>query len=378
MTGKVAIRGVGLTAFGRHAGSSALKLMAKAASAALADATLERHEIDGLIVGYATTMPHLMLADLFAEHYGLRLKHAHAVQSGGATGGMMLVLARHLVAAGVCRNILVVAGENRLTGQAKTATSRTLAGVGHPELEAVTGASVPAYYALLASRYFHETGCSERDLAGLAVQMRRHASLHPGAHLRDPITVDDVMSSRSIATPLKLLDCCPMSDGAAALVVGAGDSGPVIAGWGEGHTHQHLSAAPEDIAAGAGIASAAAFSTAGMTPADMDYLAVYDSFTVTLALLLEACGFAGAGRAGAMAHEGVFDRSGKLPLNTHGGLLSYGHCGVAGGLALAVEAVLQLRNEAGPRQAGRPRRALLHAEGGVLSAHVSLVLEGRQ
>jgi acetyl-CoA acetyltransferase len=208
--------------------------------------------------------------------------------------------------------------------------------------------------------------------------MRRNAAHHPGAHLREPISVAEVLESRPVASPLKLLDCCPISDGAAAFVVSrAANSSRCVAitGWGEAHTHQHLSCAPDDVAEGAREAARLALSRARRTSANVGYLGIYDSFTATLAMLLEATGFAETGRAGRGAAAGRFSQDGRFPLNTHGGLLSYGHSGVAGGMVFVVEAVTQLRGEAGARQAPSPRVAFIHAEGGVLSAHVSLVLE---
>lgn len=380
-TPTVCISGVGLTRFGRIEGSMPLALMAEAADLALADAGKTRAEIDGLIVGYATTMPHLMLASAFAEYYGLFPAHAHAAHAGGATGLLMLGLARHLIAAGAANEVLVVAGENRLSGQSTDATTSTLSQVGHPTLELPTGATVPAFYGLVAARYLHETGCDERDLAELAVLMRKHASLHPGAHLRELIDVDAVLRSRPIATPLKLLDCCPISDGAAAFLISGGQAAArsiAITGWGEANTHQHLSFAPEDVATGARLSSAQALKRAGRGRSEIGYLGIYDSFTATLALLLEATGFAERGCSGRDAAAGRFGRAGEHPLNLHGGLLSYGHCGVAGGMALAAEAVTQLRGEADMRQANMPRAAFIHADGGVLSAHASLVLEAPQ
>src|SRR5690348_1721945 len=213
------ITGVGDTEFGRLPGETPLSLMATAASRALTDAGLERADIDGVLCGYATSLPHLMLATLFAEYFGVAPHYAHGIQMGGATGGAMVMLAARLVDAGVCRNVLVAAGDNRLTGQGRDNAIQLLAQVGHHDYEVPFGATIPAYYALVASRYMHVHGVSERDLAEFAVLMRRHAGTHPGAHLRQPITVEDVLASRSIASPLKLLDCCPVSDGAAALLV---------------------------------------------------------------------------------------------------------------------------------------------------------------
>ena len=373
------LTGVAATAFGKHPGSDAPSLMKTAARAAIADAGLPREAVDGLVCGYATTFPHLMTATVMVERLGLTPRHAHQAAVGGATGAVGLLLARHLIAAGACRHVLVLGGENRLTGQSRDDAVKTLAGVGHPVHEVPLGASVPAYYALVAARHLHETGASERDLAELAVLMRRHAAAHPGAQLTKPISVDDVMASKPVATPLKLLDCCPISDGAAAVVVSAepGQGASIrLAGWGEAHTHQHVSEMPDDLGLGARIAANQAFAGAGRSAADMRLLGLYDSFTPTLAIFLETLGFAPPGRAGVMAREGLFSRDGRFPLNLHGGLLSYGHPGVAGFLAHVVEVIRQMRGEAGDRQvAGPPPLAYCHADGGVFSSHAGFVLE---
>jgi acetyl-CoA acetyltransferase len=375
------VRGVGLTAFGRLEGRSTLDLMSEAAQAALDDAGLERKDIDGLICGYSTTLPHLMLATVFAEHFGLKPLYAHAIQLGGATGFAMAMLAHELVGAGVARNILVVAGENRLTGQSRDAAIQTLAQVGHPVYETPLGTTIPSYYGLVASAYMAEHGLTETDFANLAVLMRRNAVSTPGAHLADPITVSEVLASRMISSPLKLMDCCPVSDGGAAFVISAGPTaanGVRILGCGQAHTHQHISLAPSLTAFGAAEAVARAEAASGVKRGDADYAAIYDSFTITLAILLEEIGLAPRGQSGACAAAGYFDADGDLPLNTHGGLLSYGHCGVGGAMAHLVEATRQMRGEAGARQIRRPRLALLHGDGGVLSSHVSLFLEAAQ
>jgi acetyl-CoA acetyltransferase len=374
------LTGVAATAFGKHPGKGPVDLMEEAALAAIADAGLPRDAIDGVVSGYATTYPHLMMGTVVCERLGLAPAHAHEARCGGATGAMAIVLARHLIAAGACRHVLVVGGENRLTGQSRDDAVKTLAGVGHPEHEVPLGASIPAYYALLAARYLHETGATEEELAELAVLMRRHAATHPGAQLTKPITVAEVMASKPIATPLKFLDCCPISDGAAAVVVSAKPSSRAsitLAGWGEAHTHQHISEMPDDVSLGAKIAARQAFEKAGRKPDDMRLLGIYDSFTPTLAIFLEGLGFAAPGKAGRAAREGRFARDGAFPLNLHGGLLSYGHPGVAGFLAHVVEVVRQMRGEAGERQVGDAPLAYCHADGGVLSSHVGLVLERR-
>jgi acetyl-CoA acetyltransferase len=372
------ITGVGLTPFGKHPGRSTLDLMSDAASGALADAHLERRQIDGLLTGYSTTFPHLMLSTLFAEHFGIVPSYAHAIQLGGATGFAMVMLAHHLVEAGLAENVLVVAGENRLTGQSRDSAVQTLAQVGHPVYEVPLGATIPAYYGLVASRYMHEYGTTEQDFAALAVLMRSHAVRHPGAQFREPITEADVLASKPVASPLKLLDCCPVSDGGAAFVVSrhrTSDHGVRLIGTAQAHTHQHVSAAPSLTSFGAADSSRAALKAAGVSLAEVDYAAIYDSFTITVTILLEEIGLAPRGAAGRMAREGHFSKSGKVPLNLHGGLLSYGHCGVGGAMAHLVETHLQLTGRAGDRQAGAPKLALLHGDGGVLSSHVSLVAE---
>lgn len=373
------ITGVGLTPFGRHEGQSTLDLMTRAAELAIADAGLTRGDIDGLLCGYSTTMPHIMLATVFAEHFGIKPAYCHAVQVGGATGMAMGMLA-HLVAdAGAARHVLVVGGENRLTGQSRDASIQALAQVGHPDYEVPLGPTIPAYYGLVASRYMHEFGLTEEDLAEFAVLMRDHALTHPGAQFHDRITVADVMASKPVASPLKLLDCCPVSDGGAAFVVSREPTGAAairIRGCGQAHTHQHVTQIPAFDDMGAAIALRRASEVSGMSIDDVGYAGIYDSFTITLAMLLEELGLAARGEAAARVRSGHFGRNGAMPLNTHGGLLSYGHCGVGGAMAHVVETYHQMTGRAGDRQIPRDfSAALLHGDGGVLSSHVSMFLE---
>ena len=257
---------------------------------------------------------------------------------------------------------------------------QTLAQVGDADYEVPNGASVPAYYALMASRYLYETGSSIVDLGEFAVHMRAQAMRHPDAHLREPITLEAVLASKPIASPLRLLDCCPISDGAVALIVSA--DAPVgasieIRGAGQAHRHQHISAWRDMRHCGAGDAAQRALDDAGRERSDIDYLAIYDSFTITLAMLLEEIGFAEPGGSSRRLRDGDFSSDGSLPLNTHGGLLSFGHCGVAGGMAHAIEAYRQLAGKAGRRQVRQATHAFVHADGGVMSSHVSLIL-GRE
>ena len=372
------ISGVACTEFGRLPGLDALGWQSRAALAAIADAGLEPAQVDGLLAGYATTLRHLMPANLLAEYLGVKPTVAFGVSAGGATGLSMVATAAALVDSGSARTVLVVGGENRASGQSSDTSIETLAQVGHSRYEVPLGANVPAYYALLASHYLHSRGLDAANLSPLAVQMRRHAITTPGAHFTTPITESDVLSSPLIADPLRLLDCCPISDGGAAFVITdrpRGSSALRIAGVGQAHRHQHVSEADlENL--GAASAAHGALSQSGWTIGELDTVGIYDSFTVTLAMLLEEIGICERGKAGSDAAAGRFERIGTLPLNTHGGLLSYGHCGVAGGMAHLAEVSRQLRNSCGSRQITRPaRRALVHADGGVMSAHVSLAVE---
>jgi acetyl-CoA acetyltransferase len=372
------ITGVGLTSFGRHEGSSTLDLMSKAAELAISDADLKRAEIDGILCGYSTVQPHIMLATVFAEHFGIKPVYAHAVQVGGATGLAMTMLAHTIVEAGVARHVLVVSGENRLTGQSRDAAIQALAQVGQPDYEMPLGPTIPAYYGLVASRYMHEYGLTQEDLAEFAVLMRDHAADHPGAQFHDRITVADVMNSKPVALPLKLLDCCPVSDGGAAFVVGREPTSGIgvrVRGCAQAHTHQYVTTIPDFDELGAAMSLRRAQYQSGIEIGDVRYAGIYDSFTITLAMLLEELGLAGRGEAAARVRNGYFSRSGAVPLNTHGGLLSFGHCGVGGAMAHLVETQLQMTGRAGNRQVKDASIALLHGDGGVLSSHVSMFLE---
>ncbi len=368
------IRGAGNTAFGRLDGEHTLTLMARAASAAMQDAGCERGDIDGLLCGYSTALPHLMLASVFGEYFGIDAGYCHTVQVGGGTGAAMTMLAKRLVESGQCRNVLVVGGENRLTGQGSDKTVQTLAEVGHPDFETPFGPTIPAYYALVAARYMHEHGLTERDLAEFSVLNRRHASTHPDAHFKTLIDVDDVMSSRVIAAPLKLFDCCPISDGACAVVVGGEPSAVKLAGAGQVHPFQHVIAAQSLTEFRSAEASQRALTEAGVQLSDVDIAGIYDSFSVTLLVFIEELGLAARGQAAAAARDGKFGFGGAVPVNTHGGLMSFGHSGVAGGLAHVVEVYRQLAERAGERQIPNRRVGLVHGEGGILSSQISLVL----
>ena len=375
------ITGVYDTAVGELPGSSCMSLHAEAAMGAVADAGLKLSDIDGVLCAYSFTEPHLMLASVFCEFVGIHPGFSVALQAGGASACIMVMQAAALVASGQCRHVLCVTGDNRLTGMSRDGAVAALAEVGHPQFERPFGVSVPASYALVAQRYMHETGVTSEQLAAIAVEHRRHAARHPKSHKRDPITVEQVLSSKPIASPLHMLDCCLISDGGAAVVVSSREAAHdtrgtaiEILGAGQGHTHEHIVAAPSLTNFGCKTSAAAAFARAGVTARDINVAEIYDSFTVTLAVELESIGFFERGEAGLAAARGDLGLGGRLPCNTHGGLLSYGHSGAAGGMFHAVEAVHQLRGNAQARQVAGAKLAFVHGDGGILSAHCSLVL----
>jgi acetyl-CoA acetyltransferase len=322
-----------------------------------------------------------MQSSVVAEYLGLRPAYSAALMLGGATGCAAVMHAAMLVETGRCRHVLVVMADNRLTGMSRDATVAALAHVGHPQFEVPYGPTIPAFYALVASRYMHEYGVSSEQLAHVAVTMRGHAGRHPDAHMRKPITVADVLASRLIAAPLRLLDCCLVSDGGAAVLVSAPDAAadtkdPSVAliGAGQGHTHEHLCQAPSLTEFGCHDAAARALGEAGVRPGDIHVAEIYDSFTITLVIELESMGFFGRGEAGPAIAAGALGLGGRLPTNTHGGLLSFGHSGAAGGLTHVVEAIRQLRGAGDVRQITGAEVAFVHGDGGILSAHCSLVL----
>lgn len=374
------ITGVADTAMGELAGSTAMGLHAEAANAALRDAGLKASDIDGVLCGYSMTLPHLMLSSVFCEYYGISPTFNTAIQAGGATACIMLANAVALVESGACRHVLCVTGDNRLSGMTRDGAVAALASVGHPEFEQPYGMSVPASYALVAQKYLQEYDISRDELSGISVAARQHATLHPKAYKTTPLSVEDVSTSRIIASPLRLLDCCLISDGGAAIIVSAADAAadtrkPVrVLGSGQGHTHEHIMAAPSLTEFGCKTSSALAFAQAGVTAADINVAEIYDSFTITLMVELESIGFFEKGEAGKAALAGDLSLGGKLPTNTHGGLMSYGHSGAAGGAFHIIEAAHQLRGEADKRQVDDAGLVFVHGDGGILSAHCSLVL----
>jgi len=203
---RAAITGVADTAVGKLEGSTSLGLQAEAAAAAVADAGLSLGDIDGVLCGYSFTEPHLMLSSVVSEFLGIMPSYSIAVQAGGATACAQVMQAAALIEAGICRHVLAICGDNRLTGMSRDKAVSALSEIGHAQFERPYGISVPAAYALVAQRYMHEYGVTPEHLAGVAVAHRKHAIRNPKAQMRAPITVDDVAKSKPIAPPLRMLD----------------------------------------------------------------------------------------------------------------------------------------------------------------------------
>jgi len=377
---KAIVAGVGESRIGKVPGVSALELCAEAARRAIADAGLGLRDIDGLLTAYSMTTPYPVFYGALAEFMGLTLRYGAELTAGGGSSGVMIRDAALAVASGRAEAVLVVSGDNRATGMGRDNAVAALAAWGHPYYEYPYGGFIPAYYALIARRYMHETGATAEDLARVAVTQRAAASRHPNAHMRTPITVEDVLASKPIAAPLNMLDCCLISDAAGALVVTRAERAADLAqkpvyllGAGEAFTHEHILAAPSLLESGAGRSARAAYAMAGLGPQDIDLAMLYDCFTITPILLAEECGFAERGAGPALWKDDRAAIEGRFPINTHGGMLSHAHAGATGGLFESVEAVRQLRGGEGERQVARHEVALVHVEGGIMSNHATLI-----
>jgi len=274
--------------------------------------------------------------------------------------------------------------DNLLTGLSREQAMGIQSSVGHSQFETPYGPTVPALYALIAQAHMATYGTTPEQFASIAVVCRKHAALNPEAQMQEPISVQDVLSSRMIADPLHLLDCSLVSDGGAAIILTSAERAidfphhPVyLLGAGEGHGHEHISQARSLTTSAAVESGRRAFATAGLGPRDIDLAQLYDCFTPTVLIELEDLGFCEKGEAGAFVEAGQIELGGQLPVNTHGGMLSHCHSGNPGSMFALTEAVRQLRHQAGNRQVEDAEVALVHAQGGVMSSHATLIL-GRE
>jgi acetyl-CoA acetyltransferase len=380
---RAAIVGIGESAVGRVPGRSALRLQADAAMAAAADAGVTFSDIDGLLTTPLRVERWNMPAGVVAHQLGIKPAYLSTVDLAGASGVAMISQAVQAIEAGLCRTVLCVAGQNLLSHRSRADAVQSMAegGSAHPQFEVPYGPLVPSLYALIAQRHMHEFGTTAEQLAEVAVTLRYHASLNPNAHKTKPLTVAEVVGSRMISSPLHVLDCAIVSDGAAAVIVTRGDHARdlrarsvYLLGQGFGLRHSHIGEHKRLTTTGAVESGKAAFAQAGITHADVDVAQIYDCFTITVIVELEDLGFCAKGEGGAFVEGGNIRLGGALPVTTHGGLLSGGHPGLPGGFFHVVEAVRQLRGSAGARQVANAEIALVHGNGGVASVHATLIL----
>jgi acetyl-CoA C-acetyltransferase len=360
----------------RADGVSNAQLHAEVALGALADAGLTLQDVDGFFCGADAPGFGGMT---MAEYIGLnRLRHLDSTETGGSSYLLHVSHAAQAIAAGHCNIALVTLADRPLAAGGGTG----LTGIDlrnmpdRPFLAAVP--PMPVYgYAMVARRHMHEFGTTSEQLAWVKVAASHHAQHNPHALLRKLLTVEDVLASPMVADPLHRLDCCVMTDGGGAVIVTRPEIAralrkPVVTLLGAGEALKHNNGGRIDLTYSAGVHSGAkAFEEAGVTPADIQYASLYDSFTITVILQLEDLGFCAKGQGGRFVADGnLISGVGKLPFNTDGGGLCSNHPGNKGGMTKILEAVRQLRGEAHPAvQVPNCGLALAHGTGGSLATY---------
>lgn len=355
---RVAIVGTALSDTGRVDDATPYALHAQAARRALADSGLDRSIVDGFgSAGLGTLAPVEV-----AEYLGLKPTWVDSTGVGGATWEVMAAHAVDAIAAGHANAVLLVYGSTaRADIKAGRRTSNlSFGGRGPLQFEVPYGHTLISKYAMAARRHMHQYGTTVEQLAEIAVQARANAATNPDAMFRDPITVDDVLSGPMIADPFTKLHCCIRSDGGCAVLLAAEEyvrdtaKDPVwVLGSGMAVSHTTMSEWDDFTVSPAAVSGRLAFERAGVRPSDIDLAEIYDAFTYMTLVTLEDLGFCEKGEGGAFVEKGRLLREGALPVNTDGGGLSACHPGMRG-LFLVVEAVRQLRGEAGSGQVRKP------------------------
>ena len=378
------IVGVGESPVGSVPHLDALGLQRSAALAALNDAGLSIDDVDGLLTTPLRVANWAMPCGVVAQGLGIdEPRYLATLDLGGASGTAMAHHAAMAVATGQCETVLCVAGQNLLSFHSRGAAVQKMAEAGgaHAEFEAPYGPLIPTLYAMVAQRHMHEFGTTAEQMAEVAVAMRGHAALNPKAHKKESITVADVLASRMITSPLHILDCALISDGAAAFVVTSRarardlrKPNVLLLGHGYGFSHTYIGDYLNIVTSGAVQSGRSAFAMAGLSPADINVAELYDCFTITVIVELEDLGFCPKGEGGRFVEGGRIRLGGALPVTTHGGLLSAGHPGLAGGMFHINEGVRQLRGEADERQVHGASVALVHGNGGIIGLHCTLIL----
>jgi acetyl-CoA acetyltransferase len=360
----VYVVGVGMTRFGKHPDRDAVDLAVEAVNEAVRDAGLDRRRIQAAYCGHV--YGGMMLGQKVLARTGLAgipLANVENACSSGATAireGYLSIRAGEY-------DVVLAFGTEHLTTRFRGALTP-----GEEDLEGALGMTMPAVYAMRAVRHMAEFGTTREELAYVSVKNKRNASLNPYAQFQNPVTVEDVLNSRPIADPLRLLDCCPVSDGAAAVVLA---SERVVAQLGRGRAVRLAAASLRTGTVEVGLPSMAfepltrataqdAYERAGVGPEDVDFAEVHDCFSIAEVLRVEGLGLYPVGEYPKRAARGEADIGGRLPVNPSGGLLGKGHPLGATGVAQVVELVRQLRGEAGPRQIEGARVGLAHCRGG--------------
>ena len=384
LRGKVAIVGAADTDVGKLPHFSPTALCVDAVCRALDDAGIPKDQVDGLVTCNSMVQPYMYHAEAMAEYLQIFPRLCISANAGGGTTFSTIQHAAAAIACGDCTTVVVAMADSLRTGLSREQSKKIQSSTGHPEFETPYGATVPAFYALIARAHMDAYGTTPEQMASVAVSCRRHAARNPAAQMRELITIEDVLNSRMIADPLHLLDCSLVSDGGAAIVMTSAERAsdfphdPVyILGAGEGHGHEHVSQARSLTTSAAVESGRRAYRMAGLGAADIDIAQLYDCFTPVVLIELEDLGFCEKGEAGAFVESNGTAPGGLLPMNTHGGMLSHCHPGNPGAMFLLTEAVAQLRHAAGERQVEDAEVALVHGQGGIMSSHATLIL-GRE
>ncbi|HEX3347644.1 MAG TPA: thiolase domain-containing protein [Acetobacteraceae bacterium] len=353
---------------------SVAQLHAECAAGALADAGLTKDDVDGYFcAGDAPGLGPLAMAD----YMNLRLRHVDSTDIGGSSYIAHVSHAAQAIVSGKCSVALItLAGRPRSEGSSGTAARPAAANVPDATWEASFNPVTTNVYAMCAMRHMYEFGTTSEQLAWIKVAASHHAQHNPHAMLRDVVTTYDVLESPIISDPLHRLDCCVVTDGGGALVVARPEvarslARPRVKVLGAGEAVKGQSAGMVDLTYSAARWSGpAAFAEAGVTPADIRYASIYDSFTITVLVQLEDLGFCEKGAGGSFVADGnLISGVGKLPFNTDGGGLCNNHPANRGGITKVIEAVRQLRGEAHPAvQVPDCTLALAHGTGGLLGS----------
>ncbi|MBV2161644.1 thiolase [Achromobacter denitrificans] len=376
LRGSIAITGCATAGIGEAGGLNDLEVSSLAIHAAVRDAGLRMEDIDGLM---SASLSSSMWLNKLAEYLGVYPRFMDSLQIGGASFVGHLLIAAAAIQAGLCRNIVIAYGATPRGGNGVSATSGARAKLDpFPYEEPFQPFNPPTSYALATRRHMHEYGTTREQLAEVAVAARAWARLNPEAYKRDPLSIDEVLSARVISSPLTARDCCLVTDGAGAIVVTAAERAEVarpvyVLGTALAHSHRQIACMADLTRTVAGESAGQARERAGVSLADIDLVQLYDAFTINPILFLEDMGFCRKGEGGAFVSGGRIAPGGELPVNTNGGGLSCVHPGMYSMFGL-VEAVRQLRGECGERQVKQARTALVHGNGGVLSAQATTVL----